>query len=256
MLVSAWVVGSLLCVGLIDSVTTLASCQYFAPSLSAVTIAPVPRRLVVFADDVTVGINQTLENDDGRFDLDLFTQTRARDFIRDRCPFALEAYDVLVPLAFKSDLFRYCALWVEPGVYMDFDRAIVHPIDTINQTGELLLIRDMMSLRGCYKGGTTGVWQGFLISKVAKSRVLECAMRGIADMARRRLRMRDRLDFTGPGRLAGCVTHASDATFVGYVPTGASKDILRSNGDILLKETAVERSGAHWTTYGYDVYAQ
>ena len=42
----------------------------------------------------------------------------------------LSAYDTLVPGAYKADLFRYCAVFVLGGVYIDFSGAFDKPIET------------------------------------------------------------------------------------------------------------------------------
>ena len=51
-----------------------------------------------------------------------YTDNDAVEFIRNHFPpQVLEAYQTLQPSAFKADLFRYCVLFVNGGVYADFD---------------------------------------------------------------------------------------------------------------------------------------
>lgn len=55
----------------------------------------------------------------------------ARDFLRMHFPIeVVEAYDVLIPGAFKSDLFRYCVLFIYGGVYADIDVLLIAKLDT------------------------------------------------------------------------------------------------------------------------------
>lgn len=41
----------------------------------------------------------------------------------------LEAFDILIPGAFKADLFRYCVLFIYGGVYADVDMLLKTKLD-------------------------------------------------------------------------------------------------------------------------------
>jgi mannosyltransferase OCH1-like enzyme len=50
----------------------------------------------------------------------IFDNAKARTFIRKYFPEnVLNAYDTLIPKAYKSDLFRYCILYIKGGLYID-----------------------------------------------------------------------------------------------------------------------------------------
>lgn len=50
------------------------------------------------------------------------TDESVRDFIKDSCgSTVLRAYDCINIYAFRADLFRFCAVYSEGGVYMDAD---------------------------------------------------------------------------------------------------------------------------------------
>lgn len=231
------------------------TCQYFSPTMLPRTAGSIPTRLVVFADNVTAGTEETLRHN--AFELELYTVDLARAYVQTNCGFMLEAYDELLPLAFKSDLFRYCALWAGGGVYLDFDRAIV--ADVITQlapiAGNLLLIRDMMPVKKCFTSKDTGAWQGLLIAREPKSPELLCAMKGAAAAITAHKTFSDRLELTGPKRLASCLTATSDATYIGYVEIGESTDIKLNNHEVVIKQAKVTRSAPHWATYGDSYYS-
>lgn len=46
-------------------------------------------------------------------------------------PEVKEAYDALIPGAFKADLFRYCVLFVYGGVYADVDVILESKLDVV-----------------------------------------------------------------------------------------------------------------------------
>jgi len=58
----------------------------------------------------------------------LFNDADCRDFIaREYPPDVLMAYDLLIPTAFKADLWRYCVLYKYGGVYLDVKYGGVRP---------------------------------------------------------------------------------------------------------------------------------
>ena len=72
-----------------------------------------------------------------------FDDNASRAFVSAHCPRALAAYDCLVPVAFKADVFRYCALYHWGGVYYDAEDVLLQPLSTlIRPCDELVLARD------------------------------------------------------------------------------------------------------------------
>ena len=56
----------------------------------------------------------------GRVQIRYFTDEQSRAHVGAHCgERALAAYDMLVPGSYKADLFRYCILWSDGGVYGD-----------------------------------------------------------------------------------------------------------------------------------------
>ena len=59
-----------------------------------------------------------LENAD--FEYKVYNTESAREFIRQHFDgIVLHAFDSLVPFSFKSDLFRYCVMYIHGGIYLD-----------------------------------------------------------------------------------------------------------------------------------------
>jgi mannosyltransferase OCH1-like enzyme len=66
------------------------------------------------------------------FDFYLYSEKEARAFINTHFPEeVLAAYDSLKPTAYKSDLFRYCALYIKGGFYMDTKFYFDIPLETL-----------------------------------------------------------------------------------------------------------------------------
>jgi mannosyltransferase OCH1-like enzyme len=75
-----------------------------------------------------------IKKDNPLFTIELYNDERARKFISDFVPDALFAYDNLIPMSYKSDVFRFCILYVYGGIYLDVKIKILAPlIDYINK---------------------------------------------------------------------------------------------------------------------------
>jgi len=78
------------------------------------------------------------------YEYHFFDDTDCRKFIEDNYDKSiLEAYDTLIPTAFKADLFRYCYLYKLGGVYTDCKMILRLPLrDWIARNEPYLLVED------------------------------------------------------------------------------------------------------------------
>lgn len=86
----------------------------------------IPKKIHLTSQDLSckdsMKYNQimTLRDTNPEYDLYLYDDMRVREFIREHFPYVvLLAYDLLVPGSFQADLFRYCCMYVQGGVYID-----------------------------------------------------------------------------------------------------------------------------------------
>lgn len=81
------------------------------------------------------------------------------DYVREHFePEVLEAYQTLVPKAFKADLWRYCVLYREGGVYMDIDFVAQVPLSEILRPDDVFVsVKDRAKLVG-----ESAVYQAFI----------------------------------------------------------------------------------------------
>lgn len=54
----------------------------------------------------------------------------------------LTAYNLLIPTAYKADLWRYCVLYTYGGVYSDYSQEILRPFDININNIDMLLVKD------------------------------------------------------------------------------------------------------------------
>ena len=125
----------------------------------------------------------------------LYGNESGRDFIRrhfDRD--TLEAYDELVPLAYRADLLRYCLLYQRGGIYADLSVDFFTPL--LDDPGEdrLLLFRD---------GYSAAPWivSNSLMYAPAREQVFEHCIRSIIEHTRRKYYGTNQLCPTGPNLL-------------------------------------------------------
>jgi hypothetical protein len=68
------------------------------------------------------------KTDNPEFQYVLFDDDECREFIQTHFDTdVVNAYDSLVPGAFKADLWRYCVLYINGGIYLDIKYALVDP---------------------------------------------------------------------------------------------------------------------------------
>jgi mannosyltransferase OCH1-like enzyme len=74
----------------------------------------------------------------------LFDENGCRDFIKENYDSdVLDAYDALFPSSYKSDLWRYCVLYINGGVYVDADTICLLPLKNyILPNDEFVVSRD------------------------------------------------------------------------------------------------------------------
>jgi mannosyltransferase OCH1-like enzyme len=75
-----------------------------------------------------------------------FDKDDRRNFIKENFPKkVLDAYDTLLPGAYKADLWRYCVLYIHGGVYVDIKAQLLVSLnDVISEDIQFLSIKDKL----------------------------------------------------------------------------------------------------------------
>ena len=89
-----------------------------------------------------------------------FDDNQCRNFIQNNFDYSvLKAYDSLIPTAYKADLFRYCYLYINGGVYIDCKHTITCPLsELIDKDDQFLSVEDLKS------EGRNGILNSFMCS--------------------------------------------------------------------------------------------
>lgn len=57
-------------------------------------------------------------------------------------PETLQAYQMLIPTAYKADLFRYCVLYLYGGIYSDLSQTVLTPYNVNQDNADLVIVKD------------------------------------------------------------------------------------------------------------------
>ncbi len=105
------------------------------------------------------------------------------------------AFDTLIPGAFKCDFWRYAALYLYGGVYMDMDMELLVPLDDFIEPNDTLI--SVKDLRHFFVPHCN-IYQAF-IAVVPKHPVLLYALQiSFSNIVTRRSELFDNLSITGP----------------------------------------------------------
>ncbi len=129
----------------------------------------------------------------------LFTDDAARTFILQHFDKdVIEAFDQLVPGAYRADLWRYCVLYIYGGVYADTKLVLQQSLNTfLPANTDLIVIRDVN--RHCREFAGY-LWQAFLVAQPGLS-IFKRAITMIVENVTTGNYGNDTLSITGPGLL-------------------------------------------------------
>lgn len=140
-------------------------------------------------------------------------------FIKSRCSLdAAAAYRCLKAPAFRADLYRFCALYAEGGVYLDADVLLLQSIDSIISTCSSFSM-GYDQVQGELNIDHVGM-QMKILASIPEHPISDCMVTNIVNKVRRRDQVGVKsLSFSGPGLLRECyLAHMHDVA-VTYIDT-------------------------------------
>ncbi len=147
------------------------------------------------------------------FDFYIFDDNECRELIKQNFPgTVLNAFDTLKPGAFKSDLWRLCALYLTGGFYMDIKFKIIKPLN--EYVDKSMYVKDLIG---------NNIYQGFIISTARNPNLLH-GINQIVENVKNRDYGTHYLNVTGPGMFGPIVYQ--------YSPGDINLHLHVSDGDI------------------------
>ena len=125
---------------------------YQYPKNLSINITPIPYIIYKTGpykkNELPEEINNIFEktiSDNPKYTIKYFDDEESRNFIKNNFDNSvLNAYDRIIPGAYKADLFRYCILYIKGGVYSDLSQQFMTPLYTLidHNYDKLVLVRD------------------------------------------------------------------------------------------------------------------
>jgi mannosyltransferase OCH1-like enzyme len=127
----------------------------------------------------------------------LFDEYDCHEFIQKNFePDVLEAYDRLIPCSYKSDLWRYCVLYINGGIYMDIKYRCKNNFKFISLTEKEYFVRDK----------NPSATYTALIVTLPNNKIMYNCIRKIVENVNNKCYTEDCLNVTGPGLLGSFFT--------------------------------------------------
>lgn len=131
------------------------------------------------------------------FNYFLFDDTDCREFIKNNFDSkVLNAYDSLIPGAYKADLWRYCILYKNGGIYLDIKYEPFNNIKFIHFTEKEHLVYDINNV---------DIYNAFMVCLPGNELLIK-AINKIVENVEKKFYGNTSLEPTGPGLLSKIVT--------------------------------------------------
>ena len=128
-----------------------------------------------------------------RFNYQLFDDNDCREFIQQHFdPSVLDAYDTLIPGAYKADLWRYCILYKKGGIYLDIKYKPMNQFRMITLTEKEHWVLD---------ADGDGIYNALIVAKPGNV-ILRRAIEQVVENVKNRYYGGSCLDPTGPKLLS------------------------------------------------------
>ncbi len=112
-----------------------------------------------------------LQRKNPEFNHYLYDDSDCRDFIRENFDSeVVNAYDNIIPGAYRADLWRYCILYIKGGIYIDVKYSSV-ATKLVNFTDTEYFVKDRPNY---WKSGENGVHNAFMICHSKNPILMKC----------------------------------------------------------------------------------
>jgi len=147
---------------------------------------------------------ENIKKNNPRFNYVLFDDAECEAFIRNHFSAdVVEAFNKLIPGAYKADLWRYCVLYKKGGIYLDIKYGAMNGFKFINLTEKEHWVADING---------NDVYNALIVCKAGNPKLM-VAIRQIVENVKRRYYGNSSLDPTGPGLLSRIFTKYEKNTF-------------------------------------------
>jgi len=109
---------------------------------------------------------KNIEKENPGFECEIYDKNDCIQFLEDYFDEDVQnAYNKIIPGAFKADLMRYCILYEKGGIYLDAKMKPINGFKLVDVTNKEYFVRDFNTTGG-------GVCNGFMVCKKGNSKIL------------------------------------------------------------------------------------
>jgi len=150
------------------------------------------------------------------FDYYLYSDENSRLFIKDNFnEDVLNAFDTLIPGAYKSDLWRYCILYVKGGIYLDLKFYCKIPLKNILIYGSTVFVKDRF-LKNMVPREKYNIYNALMVS-IPYNIIFKHCIDDIVNSCKLKLYKENPLAVTGPELLGFIVMKYEPEKYNDYV---------------------------------------
>lgn len=184
----------------------------------------VPRILHSVSRDAHQSYHQTATSmANPSFERNHHSDASALEYVRSKCgEEAAMAYSCFIPPAYRADLFRFCAMYADGGIYLDADIVPLLPIDHMySDCSTATLGHDFPQATPGHDSPHEGK-QMKIIASAPGAPIFKCALDSVIDHVRTRYIPEGSLMITGPNMLHQCYEkHPEDVAITYHDTRGA-----------------------------------
>jgi hypothetical protein len=142
------------------------------------------------------------------FDYYLYSDEKCREFISNNYTIdVVNAFDMLRPGAYKSDLWRYCILYKNGGVYLDIKFFSLVPLINLIRTNPIIYVKDM---------SPPCIYNAFMVS-TPQNEIFKYCIDNILNSCKFKLYKNGSLNITGPCLLGKIMLENNGAEYIAKI---------------------------------------
>lgn len=193
---------------------------------------------------------EKLKKENPEFEHRLYDDEECRVFIKDNFDSdVLSAYDSLIPGAYKADLFRYCVLYIDGGIYMDIKFKCKNNFKLKKLMDKEHFVLDSYTLDTSLKGienieksnyynkswqdGKIGIYNAFICVK-PKNRIIKKCIHKVVENVKNKYYGYSSLYPTGPGMMSQIVSIDEYRKIDLFNSTDGKNIVHKKYGEILM----------------------
>lgn len=189
-----------------------------------------PQRLKdIFKDNLKINPNFTIR---------YYSDKDSREFIKNNfSKDIIVAYDKLIPGAYKADMFRYCILYKNGGIYSDLTQRILKPLESFIdfKKDKLYLVKDIEHYKVNGEGSSRGIQISFIAARPGNDIFLK-AIRRIVKNVKNEYYGYNALYPTGPSLFYHLLKDYKGGYKIGLKETGQNKIVNENDETIIISK--------------------